>query len=170
MSFGELMLVFGVIVIFVLPSLKDRMVNIRRLIILPVAFMYLLYGTITTNFHLLPTSYLAIAAGLLLGIVLGTFIRRNLRIKVDKEKSLILIPGNYITLTVFILIFCVEFVAHFLFAVHPGIKQAGTSQYLLLLALCTVSSLTVGSSICYFYKYFKAESVALEVKKSRQSV
>jgi len=161
MSLGEFILILGIIILLILPSLKDRIVNIRRLIILPAVFMYMLYRTIAANFDLVQASYLAIIVGLLLGIIVGLLIRNNLQIKADKKKSLILIPGNYISLIIFILIFAVEFVAHYLLAATPGIKQASITQYLLLLILCGVSSLTVGGNLSYFYKYWQAESVEL---------
>lgn len=165
MSVGEFILILGIIVLLILPSLKDRIVSIRRLIILPAVFMYMLYRTIVTSFHLVQTSYVAIIVGLLLGVLLGLFIRKNLPIKADKEKALILIPGNTISLIIFIVIFIVEFVAHYLFVATPEIKQANMNQYLLLIVLCGVSSLTVGGNLIYFYKYWQAESVELELSK-----
>ena len=163
MSTATIVMLLAIIWFLIIPSFKARTFPVKKLIILPLVFMYLLYNSIERNFALLPTSYATIAAGVIAGIIIGYLVRRSATLTADKEKELIHLPGSFVSLAMFILIFSVHFVIGWMASATPGyFEHAGNVQLLLLFLMTAFSSLTLGLNGTLYYKYHNAESVELK--------
>ncbi len=156
MSNSTVLMILAIIIFVVIPSFKDRVVPVKKLLITPAIFMYLFYQTINENFM---TNNWMIAFGLLMGIATGVLIRRKTAIKSDKNKLLIWLPGSYQSLVTFILIFTVHFAIGYLRSTHPSyLTQASLGQQILLFLLSYVSSIAVGTNSLLYYKYLISQS------------
>lgn len=154
MNSTTILLIIAVIVFLIIPSFKDRNMPIKRLIIMPAMFIYLLYQTSTENFSSGLTSASIMVFGLMVGTVIGAFMRRNAAITADKQQKMIGIPGGYTSLIVFLLIFSAHFLVGYLHAVDPqALIQEGTTAWAVLFLLSATAGLTVGTSLCLYIKY-----------------
>jgi hypothetical protein len=154
MSFSTVIMIAAIIIFLIIPSLKDRTVSIKKLTITPLIFLYLLYETITENFHLDQTGLMVIGFGLLTGIIVGILVRKHTAVTVDKETFSITLPGSYVNLVMFIAIFSVHYVIGYQEAVNPEFfQQISLSYYSILFLLTLASALSAGMNLCLFYKY-----------------
>ncbi len=159
MNIWLILMIAAIIIFLVIPSLKERIVLIKKLIITPIIFLYLLFNDVTTIFYLNVNSRMLLILGLALGIGIGMFIRHNTKVKIDLINKSIRIPGTYLNLIVFILIFSVHFAIGYLQAVNPQIfHSTNLIEQSLLFLLAVTSSITLGASICLYYKYFSSIS------------
>lgn len=156
MSTSTMLMILAIIVFAVLPSLKDRVIPVKKLIITPAIFMYLFYQTIHENFFI---NDFIIIIGLMTGIALGIFIRSNTFIKADKNQLLIWLPGSYLSLVIFALLFSLHFSVGYLQSVSPAyLTQASFGEYVLLFLMSCASSITIGANGILYFKYWMSES------------
>ncbi len=154
MSFTTVIMIGAIIVFVLLPSLKDRVIPVKKLAITPAIFMYLFYQNVTEDFYLNFDSQIMLLVGVLFGIVAGILLRLNMRIQADRDQKLISLPGTYSNILVFLLIFSVHFVMGYLQSVKPELFHvANATANVLLFMLAFSSAITVGASLCLFYKY-----------------
>jgi hypothetical protein len=154
MSFSTIIMIAAIIIFLIVPSMKDRTVSIKKLTITPLVFLYLLYETITENFHLDQTGLLVIGFGLLAGTIIGILVRHRTAVIVDKQTFSIKLPGSYVNLVMFIVIFSVHYVIGYQEAVNPEFfQQISLSCYSILFLLTMASALSAGMNLCLFYKY-----------------
>jgi hypothetical protein len=162
---GTVIMIVAIIIFAVLPTLKDRITSVRKLIITPAIFIVLFCKSVIENFSLDTTSIYVILLGTCLGIAIGVLIRRKTEIKADRDQQLIWLPGSYLSLVIFTLIFTVHFVIGYLQATNPVyLTQASTKQVLLFL-LAFTSNISLGASLCLYYKYRVSSLLALSTNK-----
>ena len=82
-------------------SLFAQTVDIKRLVLLPIAFLILALKNIDKLFSITNTTdILTLALGISIGCIIGYFYTRKHHIKVNKkDKTLVHIPGSWIVLT-----------------------------------------------------------------------
>lgn len=161
MSITTILIVIAVIVFLIVPSFKDRIIPVKKLIAMPAVFVYLLFQSIMQHFATGLASKAIIVVGLVMGSAIGAFIRSNVTVKVDQTNKLIWIPGSYISLIVFVVIFAAHFLAGYVESVAPTyLAQEGVTEFVLLL-LTMATGLTVGTNLCLFAKYHFAKSEPL---------
>ncbi len=162
MTTATILMLLAIIWFLIIPSLKERTFPVKKLIILPLVFMYLLYNSIEKNFVLFHSSYAVIVAGVIAGVIIGHIVRRNATLTADKQNELISLPGSFVSLIMFVLIFSVHFAIGWMASATPGYFQhSGNVQLLLLFLMTAFSSLTLGLNGTLYYKYHHAESVEL---------
>jgi len=162
MDSSTMIMIFAAVVFMVIPSLKDRVVPIRQLTLAPVIFLYFFYQSVIENFHLNIFNESVIVLGLVIGIIVGVFLRKPTRVVVDKNARLIALPGTYINLIMFSLIFITHFIIGYLKSVHPMIfTYDNTGAMVLLFMLACVSSISLGGNSCLYVKYFTSSSTVL---------
>lgn len=158
MDIGLMAMIAAIIVFVVIPSFKDRVIPIKRLLIAPGIFMYLLYDNVTTHFYLNFSADFLLLAGLILGPTIGVLMRYNTEVKPDHIQHTLWIPGTYTTLVTFLLIFIVHFIVGYLQSVEPYIfNHVNSIELILLFMLACTSSITVGTSLCLYTKYYLAD-------------
>jgi|SRR5579885_3428443 hypothetical protein len=161
---NTVIMVIAIIIFAVIPSFKDRVIPVKKLLIAPAIFSYLLYQSVTETFRLDVAAIVLLAAGLLAGAFAGFLLRSGATLKADRQAQLIWVPGSYMNLVVFLLLFGVHFVIGYLQSVHPEtFVQDNLSEQLLLFLLACFSGLMMGSAACLFYKYFTS-SVKVSLK------
>ena len=164
MSTTTLLMIAGIIVLFIIPSFKDRVIPIKKMIIMPALFMYLLSQTISESFSLGFANIISIMVGIVVGSAIGIFIRINTTIKADKTQDLIWLPGSYLSLIIFPSIFLVHYLVGYIHAVSPSyLMQASIAACVLLFLLTATSSITVGTNLCFAMKYYFASTEELEL-------
>ena len=109
-----------------------------------------------------------IILGLVVGTGIGILLRSGIAIKADKNQQLVWLPGSYLSLITFLIIFAAHFVVGYLQAVVPGyLQQQSFGELLVLFALTVASGLTVGTNLCVYIKYHRAESEGLLLVASK---
>ena len=159
MSTSTLILIACIIIFVVIPSLNDRTIPIKKLLIGPAIFVYLFYESLWKYFPVFSVSYGAIALGVILGVLLGYLLRKSTTIVANHAEQTITVKGSFFTLILFLVIFVVNFVVGYLKAVNPSFfAEASFQNQLLLFALTLVSCLSIGSNGCLYMKYLAAKN------------
>jgi hypothetical protein len=154
MNISTIIMIAAIIFFLIIPSLKDRTVSIKKLTITPLVFLYLLYETITDKFHLDQTGLMVIGLGLLAGTLIGILVRNRTAVAVNKQTLSINLPGSYINLVMFVVIFSVHYLIGYQEAVNPAFfQQISMSYYSILFLLTMASALSAGMNLCLLYKY-----------------
>lgn len=149
-----MLMIIAIIFFVIIPSCKDRIMPIKKLLITPAIFVFLFYQTI--NGHFLINNEL-ILLGALSGITIGLLVRSNTAIKSDKSQLLIWIPGSYISLMVFCFIFLIHFIIGYLQSIDPTyLTQASSGQSLLLFLLSCSSTVIIGANAMLYWKYLNS--------------
>lgn len=148
------LLILGIVILFVLPTLKDRVICAKKLIVIPALFAYLLYETLLGNFMLDPATYAVIVIAAIFGLGIGAWLRSSTAIKADRSKQLIFIPGGYLSLFTFSLIFIVQFIVGTIHTIDPSYLQSDVlSKQVLVFFLSLTSTITIGANLCLYYHY-----------------
>jgi hypothetical protein len=144
----------AVVYFFILPTLKDRVVPVKKIFIMPAIFLYFFFASITENFHWDNSTIYLTVLGLTVGVVLGILLRARTTITVDKTRRQIALPGSYVSLLIFMFIFGLHFILGYLHSVSPEwiVTMPGEKNIFLLLLACA-SAFNSGMSICLIYKY-----------------
>jgi len=162
MSTTTIILLIALIRFSVWPSLKDRVISINRLYIMPIIFLVMLYDNLKNNLHMNLTSFAIIACTGIIGCSLGILLRLRSNIVADHQNQLLKLKGTYLQLILFVLIFSAEFIFHALLQMQPEIIQPGMLQYSMIAVLCLISTLPTGGNLCLLIKYHKADSQNLQ--------
>lgn len=127
---------------------------IKRLILAPAVFMYLFYQTLTASFTLSPIVMIYTLTGIVLGLAAGALLRYQTKIIADKQNHLITLPGSYLSMATFTLIFSVHYWIGYHEAVYPQYFQMISQTTLLtVFALAIVSSISAGANLMLYYKH-----------------
>lgn len=157
MSFSTVMMLAAIIIFLIIPSLKSRELPLKRLIILPAVFLYFLQNTLTENFHLAWNDYPILITGCLFGIGTGIMIRYSTPMQIDKQAQTIRLPGTYLNVVVFILIFALHYFMGYTHAVHPEFfNHSSMSLQVLLFLLAYTATILPGGNLVLFYRYTTA--------------
>ncbi len=164
------LIVLVIVILFVLPTLKDRVIRVKKLLIIPALFLYLLYDTLTSKFAIDSTAIVLIILAGIVGFGIGVYLRRATAVTADRNKELIWIPGGWLSLWTFLLIFVVQFATGYLHAVNPAyLLQNSAGEQSLMFILSLVSCITVGANLCLYYKYLNTKQVA-NLEQSNASI
>lgn len=150
-------LIIAIVILLVIPTLKDRNFHIRKLLIIPFVFMWLLYDSIHQQFHITADSTWIITESLIAGTLIGAAMRLKTKVVADHQKKLIFLKGSYFGVVLFSLIFIAHFFAGYMQGVYPQAVTSGNLENLVLMVLCTASALSVGQSGMLYYKYLSAK-------------
>lgn len=154
MSISTIIMIAAIIKFMVIPSLSTRTMPIKRLIMTPAIFMYFFYETLTTNFILSPVVILYTLAGIAAGMAIGAILRSQTNIIADLTNQQITVPGSYLSLVTFTLIFAVHYWIGYQEAFHPHCFQMLTQTTLLsAFTLAIVTSISAGANLVLYYKY-----------------
>ena len=168
MSISTVLMIAAIIFFVIIPSFKDRVIPVKKLIITPAIFMYLFYQTVAENFNTPFTNNWIIVLGFIVGIGVGILIRANTSIKADKNQFLIWLPGNYLSLVIFLLIFATHFTIGYLQSVNPNyLVQTSSGEQILLFITSCVSSITIGANALLYCKYLMSKSSELTMIRNR---
>jgi len=134
---------------------KPRTISIKRVVILPLLFLiWSIYGLFQKLqlgfFSLIPLWIVCIAIGTYLGIREV----RSWKIKVDRKKEEITLPGNYSTLILILLIFIIKFFWGYIYATHTDIPY--WIYFSDVLTGSIVTGFFVGRSTFFFNTYRKS--------------
>ncbi len=91
-----------IILIIVLLQLRERKMNLRKLIIMPVILAIITIPTVLIEMNS-AFNILIIFAGLLIGVLMGILIGKFMKVKIHEDGSMIL-KGSYIAVFVWIVI------------------------------------------------------------------
>ena len=58
-------------------TVRDNTMKLKKLIILPILFLYLTYSMLTKHFVLVPTDFVTIIIGMVIGAVIGFKVSLN---------------------------------------------------------------------------------------------
>ena len=163
---GTIIMLIVIIVVAVLPALKDRVFHVKRLLISPVIFSILLYSTIHRQFSLDMYSIAVISVAAVIGVTLGALLRWNAEVAADREQQLIALKGSYFSLFLFLVIFAAHFVAEFWLGMNAAVSQPGLSQFIILGLLCGSSCLSAGVASRRFYQYSTTKPSQLNIVKT----
>lgn len=154
MSISTIIMLAAIIKFMIIPSLSTRSMPIKRLILTPAVFMYLFYQTLTASFALSPVVIIYTLAGIAAGLTAGALLRCQTQIIADKHNQLITLPGSYLSLVTFTLIFAVHYWVGYHEAVYPHYFQMISQTTLLtIFALALTSSISAGANLILYYKY-----------------
>ena len=157
MQLWTLVMVVVILIFVVLPTLRPQTFPVKKLILMPAVFMYLLYDSLSSNFQLNQHSIFVIIVGVILGCLTGFLIRHPVKIEVNHEYQLMTMSGSYASLLFFILIFAAHFAVGYFKSVNPSVfLTPNLTEQLLLFALVFTSFMTIGASGCLFYKYLNS--------------
>jgi hypothetical protein len=138
-----------------------RVISIERMAVFPVIFIFMsLRGTINLlDFTVL--GFFLLAAGAIVGIILGHIHVRNRTVRADRKNHLIEIPGDISMLAMVLSIFFIEFFIHYAVDANWHIAQLNIFKISAVIVSGVVVGVSVGRNISYFNKYLKADSVVL---------
>jgi hypothetical protein len=155
MPIATILMLAAVVYFYILPTRKDRIIPVKKLIIMPLFFLIMFYTTVISYFTWDAIIAAVTAAGLIAGIFFGVLLRAKTLINTDKVRQLIALPGSYLNIINFVIIFMLHFVLGYVQAVYPHwLAQESVEKNLLLFLLAGTSALNTGMSSCLFYKYY----------------
>ncbi len=128
-------------------SRKTRIVSWKLLLIIP-AFMFIwsIYAMIT-RYDSLSICFWAVSIAM--GFWLGSLTVRRLKLRFDKQRHLIEIPGSWIPMMLSVSIFSLRYVLGAIYGLHP--ELSGNSALLVLENIATiVSGMFTGRLIGYW--------------------
>ena len=155
-------LLFFYLVSIGLSALQPKAVSIIKLAILPVLFTALSVHTLMVSFAMTITTISVWAGSILLGIFLGLILVSGHNYKVDRKNLLILLPGNWITLILILIIFASKYYFSYELSVDPAVEQSLNFEFIMLSVSGACTGLFIGRFICYLYHLMTAESVNLK--------
>lgn len=142
---------FVLLVIIGLKSLKPRMIPFKRLLILPLVFMIWNVGWLAERLqgHLFPFFFWGIGLGL--GAIIGWRTVLFWKIRADRHRKLISIPGNWTTLIFILLVFATRYFFVYNYEMHP----ATTPHFFIADALVSgvITGIFTGRALELYRKY-----------------
>lgn len=143
-------------------AMKESVVSIIKLAVLPVLFTILMIHTLIASFDLNLKSIGILIFGLFVGTVVGWMLAARHQYKVDKKHWLILMPGNCVTLILILLIFISKYYFGYQLSAHAGIVHNVGFEFLMLSVSGACTGLFIGRFVLYLSCFSKTESVNLK--------
>lgn len=122
-------------------SMKDNVVSIYKFAIIPIIFIWLSIDTFTNKTHLSGEHWLAFIIGITLGAIFSWVTFKSTIAGADAKKKLIKLRGNYSTLVLLMVIFCIKYYVAYEMALiaHPSTTH--------LIGLILLSSIFTGTFV-----------------------
>ncbi len=142
-------------------ALKPTTIKLKKLVILPAVFFIL-------SLHKIANPYYYVFF-LICGIIIGWLLYIKIKVKADKDKKLIGLPGSVLPLILII----VAFVKGYYFGYESAVHPEYLNQYWFIITSLIVSGLFsgifIGRALTFLYKYYNAPHENLqEFSKKRK--
>jgi len=144
-----------IIVVFIIPSFKDRTISLKKLIVMPAVFSYTAYTNMTKHYQFTEYAIVVTMVAGIIGIVLGLLMRAHAQVIADRENQLIHLKGSYNSLLIFIAIFAAHFAQGYTIAVAPQLLNHSTIGLCILAAMVATTCLSIGSNGALFLHYLR---------------
>jgi hypothetical protein len=138
---------------YILPTLKDRVIAVNRMLIMPAMFLVMFFSKFSDFSPLSLQSKYILALGLAVGLACGIVLRLKTPIKADKQKALIWLPGSYASLINFLVIFALHFVWGLSQSINADWFVNDLNKEIFLFLLAAGSTFNAGMVWCLLYKY-----------------
>jgi Family of unknown function (DUF6622) len=143
-------------------ALKSSISPVYTIFIMPAIFLILSVQTLVAYKNLTLVPGLLWLISIMIGSLLGWLIASKAPIAADKKKGLIKRPGSPITLIIILLFFGVRYYFGYSLAVNPELMQSVSFLNIRLALSGLMVGVSLGSTLCFFYKYLKAPHFDLE--------
>jgi hypothetical protein len=150
-------LLFGYLIYAGLQASRDRIVSLKRTIILPAVFLYFSFDALKNSFAHTPLVLTIWSIAFLGGIGLGWLQVCFRKIKIDKIKKLLFLPGTWSTLLIILSIFIIKYYFGYQHARHPELFQNVYFTSFALIIYGSTSGLFIGRLINYLYRFYHHE-------------
>ena len=135
-------------------GLKSRVISLKKILILPlVLFIWSLYGLIA-KFHGVVEIFIW-AFFIVIGYGIGTNLVKRLKIRADKKKLLVRLPGSQVTLFLVLTIFILKYFFGYYYATHPEVSLHVHIADLIVSG--TISGIFIGRMVSILKKFGKAK-------------
>ena len=167
---GDLILAALIVWLVINRASQDKTMEVKKLLMLPLLSLYLLYSTIQASFILSGADVAVFCVGFLAGAGVSTALRRGTTVRADKQQQLICIAGSSTTLLMYAMILAIKVGVGYYMAQHPDAgREFDLNQCLLLLASSVAFGLPCGQALAYYTKYQQAAHEALVLPPRRRS-
>jgi len=143
---------FIYLVVVGIKTLKPQVVSLKKIFILPLIFIVWSLWTLGGKLSL--ALDLSLWTGsFILGILIGWGLTRSSKIKADKKKALIRVPGGSLTFVLILVIFATKYFFGYTYATDPG---ASTNFSVVAADLVTsgiITGMFFGKPLCYLFKW-----------------
>ncbi len=143
---------FIYLVVVGIKTLKPQIVSLKKIFILPLIFivwsLLALGGKLSLGLDLsfwIPS--------FILGIFVGWGLTRSLRIKADKKKALIKVPGGPLTLVLILVVFGVKYYFGYTYATDPEARMNFNTVAADLTSSGIITGMFFGRLFCYLSKW-----------------
>jgi len=137
---------------------KGKITTLKKLFIMPVVFIFLVGQRMSAN----PTAFLIF---LVLGCIIGWLVYKKVKIRADKEKKVLFVPGSIMPLILIIVAFVKGYYIGYETAVHPELVKTFWFAFYSATISGIFSGLIIGRTAIYLYKYYKSEHEVLSITK-----
>lgn len=156
--------VYAMFVFFVyraIQALKPQVLSIKKIFILPLVFFIWAVYSLIKNYH--DFGDLAIwLFCLIVGGLIGWNLAQGIRIKADKKKLLMRVPGNSLILVLILFIFAVKYFIGYYCATHPQAHENSLIHFTSLVISSLITGVFLGRISMLMKKFAKAEHTKLK--------
>lgn len=143
-------------------SMKSRVISLKKMFIFPVLLLvWGLYSIIHKFSGFADVLYWIIS--LTFGCIVGWKLTLRFRVRADKKKHLIKLPGTKMILILSIAIFAVKYCFGYYYATHTQISPF--VRFADIVAIGFITGLFIGRVACYLVKFGKARHEKLKESK-----
>ena len=130
-------------------ALEDREVNIRKSLILPGVFIYMGLDTLIHQYLLFNIHGLTYGIGTLCGIGLGYLLMLTLNISKTDIKLTVLVPGNWYTMVIILMVFSIKYFMGLVFGAHLPIEHHLYTMLTLMFISAVGTGMLIGRTVRY---------------------
>ncbi|MGX1098206.1 DUF6622 family protein [Amorphus sp. MBR-141] len=135
---------------------KTRVAPLWKIFILPAVILVLEFGSVQHLMDGQAVRILAWVGGLAVGILVGLLVVRTIRIRADRPRGLVEVPGSWSYLAALLLIFAIKYYFGYRMAVDPD-SMARTGWVMTQLAITgALAGWLVGRAGGILWKYLRA--------------
>ena len=157
LNFGDLLLAAFIVWLVITRASQSKTIRIKKLLMLPLLSLYLLYSTLDKQFILNGADCIVLFVGFLSGCGISATLRKNAVVKGDKVQQLICISGSWMNVVIYALILGIKVGVGYFMSQHPDAgREFDLTQSILLLVSSLAFGLPTGQAIIYFMKFQRA--------------
>ncbi len=142
---------------------KPQVMSLKKVFILPLAFTaWSLYSVFTSSnvfFYIFIWLPFLVAGG-----VFGWFLYRNIKIRADRKKQLIEIPGSWGTLALILIIFATKYTFGYLYSEYPHTRKDVFVYGLDMITSGAITGMFAGRALLFVRKFLRSPQVDLVEK------
>lgn len=153
-------IVFAYLLSIGIRALRPQVVRLKKIFLIPIIFiLWSLYGLVSK--FKAPTDVGRWLVFLSIGALIGWWIASSWKIKADKQKLLIQLPGGPTTLILILLIFSTKYAFGYLYETDPSAQDNFLIYTLDVISSGVITGMFVGRALCYLRKFKAAPHTAL---------